>query len=169
VNRRDLAIGLLDGLKITALPDGRVRVEPQGLLAHPDMDVPAEEYPSLGALLAARLKRGEPMKRDLPARSRLVPAPRAPDAPASQGSELALDADARVVELPDALRAWAREDLRVRRHLAHHVVEGVPLAACLVALVDELAEDGVRDLRAHRTAQAYPPLRALLAARARRL
>ena len=57
MNRHDLAIGLLDGLKITALPNGRVRVEPQCVLAHPDVDVPAEEYPSLKALLAARLKR----------------------------------------------------------------------------------------------------------------
>lgn len=30
VNRRYLAIGLLDGFKITAFPKGRVRVEPQG-------------------------------------------------------------------------------------------------------------------------------------------
>jgi hypothetical protein len=60
MNRRDLAIGLLDGLKITVLPNGRVRVEPAGMLAAPDCDAPAEEYPSLRALLAARLKRGTP-------------------------------------------------------------------------------------------------------------
>lgn len=58
MNRRALAIGLLDGMKITALPGGRVRVEPAGMLAAPDCDAPVEEYASLKALLLARGKRG---------------------------------------------------------------------------------------------------------------
>lgn len=58
MNRRALVVGLLDGLRITALPNGRVRVEPAGMLAAPDADPPVEEYPSLKALLLARGKRG---------------------------------------------------------------------------------------------------------------
>lgn len=57
MNRRDLAIGRINGLHITALLGGRMRVEPQGMLAAPDCDAPVEEYPSLRALLVARLKR----------------------------------------------------------------------------------------------------------------
>lgn len=60
MNRRDLALGQLGTLRITMLPGGRVRVEPQGVLAHPDESPPAEEYPSLRALIAARLKGGAP-------------------------------------------------------------------------------------------------------------
>lgn len=145
MNRRDLVVGLLDGLVVTVLPDGRVRVEPQGVLAHPDMDPPVEEYPSLMAFMVSR----RPANGEAPRR-------------------LSADAEGRLIDLPDALRAWAREDPRVRLHLTPHVVEGIPLAACLVALADELAEGDVGDLRAHRTAQAYPPLRALLASRTRR-
>jgi hypothetical protein len=60
MNRRDLLLGALGDLRIMMLPNGRVRVEPAGMLAAPDCDAPIEEYPSLRAMLAARLKRRAP-------------------------------------------------------------------------------------------------------------
>lgn len=57
MNRRDLLVGALGDLRVTRLPDGRYKVEAAGILAHPDESPPEEVYPTLQALLAARLRR----------------------------------------------------------------------------------------------------------------
>lgn len=134
MNHRDLDLGLLAGLRVTALPDGRVRVEPEGQLGHPDMDVPAEEYPSLKALIDARLKSGVVRRR---------PALRLVVAPANTSPALSPEATARLIALPDSLRAWAREEPMVRLHLARHVLHGEPLRECLVSLARDLGPQGV--------------------------
>jgi hypothetical protein len=127
VTRRELTVVLGD-LRLRMLPNGRVRVEPAGVLAHPDMDVPVEEYPSLGACLAAHGRA---------ANDTAPPTPR-PLSPA---------AEARLVDLPDVLRAWAREDGRVRLCLGHHVRDGVPLVECLANVVRVLGDGGLAEVR----------------------
>jgi hypothetical protein len=139
MNRRDLDLGLLAGLRITALPDGRVRVEPEGQLAHPDMDVPVEEYPSLKALIDARLKGGVMGRRESRPALRLVAAP----AGATPSPALSPEAKARLIALPDPLRAWARAEPMVRLHLARHVLHGESLRDCLVSLARDLGPEGV--------------------------
>lgn len=57
------------------------------------------------------------------------------------------DATARLIQLPDALRAWAREDPTARLHLAAHVNAGVPLGHALARLADALGEGGEWELR----------------------
>ena len=41
---------------------------------------------------------------------------------------------ARLVALPDALRAWARENDLAKLHLGVHVTRGLPLGHCLARL-----------------------------------
>ena len=41
---------------------------------------------------------------------------------------------ARLAALPDALRAWARENALVKLHLGQHVTRGLPLGHCLARL-----------------------------------
>lgn len=55
-------------------------------------------------------------------------------------------ATARLVALPDTLRAWAREDAVVRLHLGAHVTAGVPLGLALARLCEALGEDGAHQL-----------------------
>jgi len=52
------------------------------------------------------------------------------------------DATARLIALPDTLRAWAREDPRVRLHLAAHVAQGLPLGHALARLGQALGDGG---------------------------
>ena len=49
---------------------------------------------------------------------------------------------ARLVALPDALRAWARADRVVAVHLGAHVARGLPLGHALAQLGAALGEDG---------------------------
>ncbi|TAK27256.1 MAG: hypothetical protein EPO40_16665 [Myxococcaceae bacterium] len=57
------------------------------------------------------------------------------------------DATARLVALPDSLRAWARQDPRVRLHLSAHVTAGVPLGHVLARLGQALGEEGDWEVR----------------------
>lgn len=52
------------------------------------------------------------------------------------------EAAARLVLLPDPLRAWAREDPVVRLHLGAHVTHGLPLGHALAQLARALGEEG---------------------------
>ena len=56
-------------------------------------------------------------------------------------------ATARLVALPDALRAWARADPLVRLHLGAHVTAGVPLGHALARLGAALGEEGDWEVR----------------------
>lgn len=47
---------------------------------------------------------------------------------------------ARLIALPDSLRAWAREEPVVRLCLARHVLDGVPLGAALAAVVHAMPD-----------------------------
>ena len=60
---------------------------------------------------------------------------------------LSPDAAARLVALPDSLRAWARADPVVRLHLAAHVTAGVPLGHVLARLGQALGEEGDWEVR----------------------
>jgi len=60
---------------------------------------------------------------------------------------LSPDATARLVALPDALRAWARADPVVRLHLGSHVTAGVPLGHALARLGQALGEEGDWEVR----------------------
>jgi hypothetical protein len=57
------------------------------------------------------------------------------------------DARARLIELPDALRAWARESVTARLHLSAHVTAGVPLGHALAGLAAALGERGADEVR----------------------
>ncbi len=149
MNRRELLLGELGNQRVILLPGGRVRVEPQGVLAHPDMDVPVEEYPSLGAFLAAHGR---------PANDTAPPAPPRP-------LPLSPEAEARLIDLPDALRAWAREDARVRLCLTAHVRDAAPLAECLANVVRLLGDGGLAEVRRRLDDCDDPTLRAWLAPR----
>jgi hypothetical protein len=158
VNRRDLLVGALGDLRITALPDGRVRVEPTGVLALPDGDPPVAEYPSLKAMLAARLQQSDatsgggppPLGRDRPhtrgpttprrGGTHLRAVPSVPTGPLP----LSPEAEARLVALPEALRGWARDELVVRLHLARHVHDGIPLGECLARIGQALGDLALR-------------------------
>lgn len=158
MNPRELVVGDLGDLRITALPDGRVRVEPAGVLALPDGDAPVEEYPSLKALLAARLQRNtvtrvggppphggdRPLPRGPTALRRGSPHLRVvPSAPARR-PPLSTEAEGRLIALPETLRAWAREELLVRLHLARHIHDGVPLGECLARIGQALGDQALR-------------------------
>ena len=56
-------------------------------------------------------------------------------------------AEKRLIDLPDALRAWARSDPTARLHLAAHVNAGVPLGHALARLADALGEGGEWEVR----------------------
>ena len=56
-------------------------------------------------------------------------------------------ATARLIALPDALRAWAREDPVARLHLGQHVTRGMPLGLALARIADALGEDGADEVR----------------------
>ncbi len=56
-------------------------------------------------------------------------------------------AEKRLIDLPDALRAWARNDATVRLHLAVHVNAGVPLGHALARLADAIGEGGEWEVR----------------------
>lgn len=64
------------------------------------------------------------------------------------------EATARLIALPDALRAWAREEPVVRACLARHVLDGLPLGTVLAAV--DHALDVREELYARLTA-AEPP------------
>ena len=160
----------LDGR--TALPDGRVRVEPAGVLALPDVDAPIEEYPSLKALLAARLQRntvtrvGGPPPHGGDRQPALTPtAPRrgrphlrvVPSVPARR-PPLSTEAEGRLIALPETLRAWAREELLVRLHLARHVHDGIPLGECLARIGQALGDLALR-LRVERPRSPHATVR----------
>lgn len=70
----------------------------------------------------------------------------APDATRSP-RPLSPDASARLVALPDSLRAWARADPLVRLHLGAHVTSGVPLGHVLARLGQALGEEGDWEVR----------------------
>ncbi|MDB4932870.1 MAG: hypothetical protein JWM10_5354 [Myxococcaceae bacterium] len=57
------------------------------------------------------------------------------------------EARARLIELPDALRAWARESVTARLHLSAHVNAGLPLGHALAALAAALGEHGADEVR----------------------
>jgi hypothetical protein len=57
------------------------------------------------------------------------------------------EARARLIELPDALRAWARESVTARLHLSAHVTTGAPLGHCLARLAAALGEGGADEVR----------------------
>ena len=54
---------------------------------------------------------------------------------------------ARLVALPDALRAWAREDARAKLYLGQHVTHNFPLGWALARLAALLGEDGDWEVR----------------------
>lgn len=74
---------------------------------------------------------------------------------------LSPDATARLVALPDALRAWARADPLVRLHLGAHVTVGVPLGHVLARLGAALGEEGDCEVRRRlvegRGFEKFPP------------
>ncbi len=69
---------------------------------------------------------------------------------------LSPDATARLVALPDSLRAWARADPVVRLHLAAHVTAGVPLGHALARLSQALGEEGDWEVRLRLLAGVHP-------------
>lgn len=72
---------------------------------------------------------------------------------------------ARVVDLPDSLRTWAREEPLVRLCLARHIREGVPLTECLTAVARTLGDDGLTEVRARVLESNDPTLLAWLGPR----
>ncbi len=70
---------------------------------------------------------------------RLVAAP----AGATPSPALSPEAKARLIALPDPLRAWAREEPVVRLHLTRHVLHGESLRDCPVSLASDLGPEGV--------------------------
>lgn len=56
-------------------------------------------------------------------------------------------AQQRLIDLPDAVRAWAREDPTARLYLSAHVTAGVSLGHALARLADALGEGGDWEVR----------------------
>lgn len=56
---------------------------------------------------------------------------------------LAPEVEARVIDLPDALRAWVHEEPVARLCLAAHVFHGQPLVDCLASIACAIGVDGV--------------------------
>lgn len=59
----------------------------------------------------------------------------------------------RLIDLPDALRAWAHEDPTARLLLSVHVTARVPLGHALARLSDALGEEGDWEIRRRLTAE----------------
>lgn len=71
-----------------------------------------------------------------------------PPATERRPSGLAPDVEARVIDLPDTLRAWAREETLAWFFLNRHVAHGAPLTDCLADLVRTLGDEGLPEVRA---------------------
>lgn len=87
-------------------------------------------------------------------------------APEQRHSTLAPEVEARVIDLPDALRAWAREEPLVWYFLDRHVTHGASLAEGLAETVRAFGDGGLRELRARLADPDRADLRAWLSPRA---